>query len=156
MNTFNPMQSGAARLVAFGNVGLSKCLLSPERTVVEDVVIHGVDGGVQDNATLNVVHDRYGDDYPGVEEIEDAERYSEIAIDFRQVTLNASNDFYSIALNTSATREGIAATLKDRYKLKLRAEDLVDGDFTAGNNIIQFHPDCLLYVGSITVNIALM
>ena len=93
MNTFNPMQSGAARLVAFGNVGLSKYLLSPERTVVEDVVIHGVDGGVQDNATLNVVHDRYGDDYPGVEEIEDAERYSEIAIEFRQVTLSASNYF---------------------------------------------------------------
>ena len=156
MITFDPMQTAAARLVLFGNAVLSKCLLSDERTVVENVVFHGTDGNVQDNATLHVVHDRYGDDYPGVEELSDYERYSETEVDFRQVTLNASNDFYMIALNTSATREGIAATLKDRYKLKLRAEDLVDGDFTAGNNIVQFHPDCLLYVGSITVNIALM
>lgn len=156
MITFDPMQTAAARLVLFGNAVLSKCLLSDERTVVENIVFHGTDGSVQDNATLYVVHDRYGDDYPGVEELSDYERYSETEVDFRQVTLNASNDFFSIAVNNSPTRENIAATLKHRYKLKLRAEDLVEGDFTPGNNIIQLHPDCLLYLGSMTVNIATM
>lgn len=154
MITFDPMQTAAARLVLFGNAVLSKCLLSDERTVVENIVFHGTDGSVQDNVTLHVVHDRYGDDYPGVEELSDYERYSETEVDFRQVTLNASNDFFSIAVNNSPTRESIAANLKHRYKLNLRAEDLVEGDFTPGNNVIQLHPDCLLYVGSMTVNIA--
>lgn len=156
MITFDPMQTAAARLVLFGNAVLSKCLLNDERTVVESVVFHGTDGDVQDNATLHVVHDRYGDDYPGVEDLSDYERYSETEVDFRQVTLSATDDYFSIAVNTSATRENIAASLKARYKLKLRAEDLVEAAFIPGDNIIQLHPDCLLYVGSMTVNIALM
>lgn len=152
MNAFNPMQSSLARLVNAGNAAISKSLLSEGRTVVEELLLHHGDGVEHANATLRTTHDRYGDDYPGVEEIDDHERYSETDVDFSQITMTAAEDKYLVSANNAVTRESIANGLRD-YGLKVRTEDLVDAEYEYGDNIVQFHPNCLLYVGSVSVNV---
>ena len=150
MSTVNLKQSSLARVIAAANAPFNKLLLSDERTLVDEIVYHHGDGIHYPNALLRVTHDTVGHDNSG---LSDDERYEEKDIEFSQLSYNAATARYEIGINGPINRASIATELSAKG-FKLRPEDLEDRSYSGGTSVVEFHPDCLLYVGAITLQIA--
>lgn len=156
MNEFNPNKSSLARLVDAANVELNKNLYSAERTVITHVEQYAGSGVDVANATAFGEHDRYGDDYPGVSEIPDDERYSSVEVDFSQTTLTPKTATYYVNVNNSVVISDVLEGINRRYGTLFTPDDITatEQDLAFGYAVVQISPNSLMYAGSFAVHIS--
>ncbi len=152
MSSLNLKQTGLARLIAAGNAAFNDVLLTNERTSVEGYKVFAHYNNGQPNAELEVVHDTVGTDDT---DVPDEVRFERKFIEYVHMEFDATEQAkpYEISVSGSATKAKIVAALNAVHGFKLRVEDLVN-EATGGEVDLRFSGECLLYSGSIRVQIS--